>query len=69
MKLIGPRNFQKIIDNRGQGPLSELYALAHLGLARATAMGGDVEKSRMGYEEFLKLSKDCRKVMSVRTRL
>ena len=51
--------FQKILDHRGQGPLSELYPLAHLGLARAAAMAGDAEKSRKEYEEFLKLWKDA----------
>jgi len=50
--------FQKIIDNRGQNPLSELYALAYLGLARGAAKAGDVEKSRKAYEEFLRLWKD-----------
>ena len=49
--------FQKIIDNRGQGPLCELYVLAHLGLARALAMSGNLEKSRLEYEEFFKLWK------------
>ena len=30
--------FQKILDHRGQAPLSLLYPLAHLGLARAAAL-------------------------------
>ena len=51
--------FQKIVDNRGQDPLSALYPLARLGLARAAAMGGDVEKSRTEYEEFFKIWKDA----------
>jgi predicted Zn-dependent protease len=51
--------FQKIIDNRGHEPLSVLYPLAYLGLARATAMAGDTEKSRKAYEEFLTLWKDA----------
>jgi tetratricopeptide (TPR) repeat protein len=51
--------FQKIINNRGHEPLSALYPLAYLGLARATAMSGDIEKSRKAYEEFLNLWKDA----------
>ena len=47
--------FQKILDHRGQAPLSPLYPLAHLGLARAAALGGDMSKSRTAYEEFFKV--------------
>ncbi len=51
--------FQKILDNRGQAPLSALYPLAHLGLARAAALTGDVSKSRKAYQDFLALWKDA----------
>ncbi len=34
--------FQKIIDHRGVDPMSELRPLAHVGLARAAAISGDV---------------------------
>ena len=51
--------FQKILDNRGQAPLSVLYPLAHLGLARAAALTGDVSKSRKAYQDFLALWKDA----------
>ncbi|HSE30605.1 MAG TPA: protein kinase [Pyrinomonadaceae bacterium] len=51
--------FQKILDNRGQAPLSVLYPLAHLGLARAAALTGDVSKSRQVYQDFLALWKDA----------
>src|SRR5439155_18855602 len=37
--------FQKILDNRGQAPLSALYPLAHLGLARAAVVTGDTAKA------------------------
>jgi eukaryotic-like serine/threonine-protein kinase len=47
--------FQKILDHRGEGPLSLLYPLAHLGVARAAALTGDVAKSRSEYQEFLTL--------------
>jgi tetratricopeptide (TPR) repeat protein len=50
--------FQKILDNRGQAALSALYPLAHLGLARAAALTGDLSKSRKGYQDFLALWKD-----------
>jgi predicted Zn-dependent protease len=51
--------FQKILDNRGQAPLSVLYPLAHLGLARAAALTGDTAKSRKAYQDFLALWKDA----------
>ena len=51
--------FQKILDHRGEGPLSALYPLAHLGLARAAALVGDIAKSRKAYEDFFALWKDA----------
>jgi tetratricopeptide (TPR) repeat protein len=51
--------FQKILDNRGQAPLSVLYPLSHLGLARAAALTGDLSKSRKAYQDFLALWKDA----------
>ena len=51
--------FQKILDNRGQATLSALYPLAHLGLARAAALTGDLSKSRKAYQDFLALWKDA----------
>lgn len=51
--------FQKILDHRGQDPLSPLYPLAHLGLARAAALTGDTARSREAYENFLTLWKDA----------
>jgi predicted Zn-dependent protease len=51
--------FQKILDNRGQAPLSALYPLAHLGLARSAALSGDMGKSRKSYQDFLALWKDA----------
>ena len=44
--------FQKILDHRGYAPLSPLYSLAQLGLARAAATVGDKEKSRKASEKF-----------------
>jgi predicted Zn-dependent protease len=51
--------FQKIIRHRGWDVLSPLWPLAHLGLARAAALEGDVIKSRKAYEDFFALWKDA----------
>ncbi len=51
--------FQRILDHRGVGPTSPFYALAQLGLARATALSGDNAKSRRAYQDFLALWKDA----------
>ncbi len=51
--------FQKIIKHRGWDVLSPLWPLAHLGLARAAALQGDVTKSRKAYEDFFLLWKDA----------
>jgi eukaryotic-like serine/threonine-protein kinase len=51
--------FQKILDHRGYAPLSALYPLAHLGLARAAPLTKDVNKSRKAYQDFLALWKDA----------
>ena len=51
--------FQTIIDHRGWYPLSPLYPLAHVGLARAAALGGDAAKARKAYQDFFALWKDA----------
>jgi tetratricopeptide (TPR) repeat protein len=51
--------FQKILDHRGIEPLSPLYPLAHLGLARASVLSGDTAKARKEYQDFLALWKDA----------
>ena len=51
--------FRKILDHRGQGPLSVIYPLAHLGAARAAALGGDAAGSRRAYRDFLGAWKDA----------
>ncbi len=48
--------FQKILDNRGESPLSALYPLAQLGKARAT-------KNKADYEFFFEIWKDADKDM------
>ena len=51
--------FQKIIGSRGQAPLSPLYPLAHVGLARAATLQGDSAKARKAYQDFFALWKDA----------
>lgn len=50
------REFDKILNNRGEAPLSSLYPLAHLGKARAT-------KDISEYEKFFEIWKDADKDM------
>ena len=51
--------FQKVLDHRGVDPLSILYPLAHLGLARAAVLQGDAAKARKAYQDFFALWKDA----------
>jgi serine/threonine protein kinase/tetratricopeptide (TPR) repeat protein len=51
--------FQKILDRRGQFDTSPFFPLAHLGLARAAALAGDMAKSRKAYQDFFALWKDA----------
>ncbi|RPI53221.1 MAG: serine/threonine protein kinase [Acidobacteria bacterium] len=47
--------FRSIVDRRGIAPTSPLYALAHLGAARAAALAGDDAGARESYEAFFGL--------------
>ena len=51
--------FQNILDHRGLEPTSELYPLAHLNLARAYTMQGDMTKARTAYQDFFAIWKDA----------
>ncbi|MCA1603121.1 MAG: hypothetical protein LC776_16295 [Acidobacteria bacterium] len=51
--------FQKILDHRGWDAGSPLYALAHLGLARAAVLTGDTAKARKAYQDFFALWRDA----------
>ncbi|HYJ47677.1 MAG TPA: tetratricopeptide repeat protein, partial [Pyrinomonadaceae bacterium] len=53
------REFQKILDHRGEALLSALYPLARLGLARAAVMNGDAAKARPAYQDFFALWKEA----------
>ncbi len=52
-------DFQAIVDHRGISPLSQQWALAYLGLARAGASAGDIAGARSAYQSFLALLKDA----------
>lgn len=51
--------FQRVIDRRGIVPNQSLFALAHLGHARAAALAGNHVVARQSYERFLALWKDA----------
>jgi eukaryotic-like serine/threonine-protein kinase len=51
--------FQKLIDHSGIVASLPQGALAHLGVARARHLAGDVRGSRMAYQDFLALWKDA----------
>lgn len=50
---------RRILEHRGQGPLSVLWPLAHLSLARASAMQGDTAQAKKSYQDFFTLWKDA----------
>ena len=51
--------FQKMLDHRQIAWNSPLKALAHLGLARARAMGGDKAGAKLAYQDFFGIWKDA----------
>lgn len=51
--------FQKIIDHRSLVQNCATGALAHLGLARAYAVQGEMAKAKTAYQDFLTLWKDA----------
>jgi serine/threonine protein kinase/Flp pilus assembly protein TadD len=51
--------FQKIIDHRGWSPTSAMYVPAHLWLAQAAVIQGDLAKARKSYQDFIALWKDA----------
>jgi tetratricopeptide (TPR) repeat protein len=51
--------FQRILDHRGLQTASPFYPLAHVGLARAAALAGDMTQARKAYQDFLALWKDA----------
>lgn len=51
--------FKTILDHRGWYPMSPLYPLAQLGLARAATLMGDGVTARKAYQDFFLLWKDA----------
>jgi eukaryotic-like serine/threonine-protein kinase len=51
--------FQKVVDHRGMVGNFVTGALAHLQLARAAKMSGDMDQARKHYQDFLALWKDA----------
>jgi len=51
--------FRQILSHAGEAPLSVLYPLAQLGLARATAQTGDRSSALKAYQDFLNSWKDA----------
>jgi tetratricopeptide (TPR) repeat protein len=47
--------FQSILDHRGEGPTSPLYALAYLGMGQAEMLAGERAEARASYEAGLAL--------------
>jgi len=50
---------RRILDQRGHAPLSSLWPLAQLTLARASVMQGDTAQARKSYQDFFALWKDA----------
>ena len=53
MALAAAAQFKSILDHRGEFPISSIYPLARLGLARAQVLSGDTGNARQTYEAFL----------------
>jgi tetratricopeptide (TPR) repeat protein len=51
--------FRRVVENRGGGPKSVLWPLAHLGLGRALVLTGEVDEGRQRYQQFLEMWKDA----------
>jgi serine/threonine protein kinase/tetratricopeptide (TPR) repeat protein len=56
---LAAAEFQRIIEHRGWDALSPLWPMAHLGLARAAILQGEVAKGRQAYEDFFQLWQDA----------
>lgn len=51
--------FRKILDNRGQDPLSPFYSLSYLGMAKAARLSGQIAESKKYFQDFLAIMKDA----------
>jgi len=50
---------RRILEQRGHAPLSSLWPLAYLTIARASAIQGDTAQARKSYQDFFALWKDA----------
>jgi hypothetical protein len=53
------QEFQKILAVRNYRPFDPFMSLSQLGLGRAYAVQGDMQKSRTAYQDFFALWKDA----------
>jgi len=53
------REYERILSHRGVDPMTPVVPLAHLGIARARALEGDVGGARRGYEELFAIWKSA----------
>ncbi|HEV2903978.1 MAG TPA: hypothetical protein VGW32_02975, partial [Pyrinomonadaceae bacterium] len=53
------KEFRYILDRRGWYPVSPVWPLAHLGLARSYALVGDNGNARKAYQDFFELWKNA----------
>jgi eukaryotic-like serine/threonine-protein kinase len=51
--------FDKLLTHRGVDPFAPMIPLAHLGIARARAIAGDLQGSRRAYEELFAIWKNA----------
>jgi predicted Zn-dependent protease len=51
--------FRAVLDHRGVAPMSTMWEMSHLGLARSYALQGDTAKAKAAYQDFLTLWKDA----------
>jgi tetratricopeptide (TPR) repeat protein len=56
---LAAAEFKTIVDHRGWYPVSPLYPLAQLGLARAAVLNSDNTNARKNYQDFFTLWKDA----------
>jgi tetratricopeptide (TPR) repeat protein/predicted Ser/Thr protein kinase len=53
------KEYKSVLDHRGVSPLSPIWVLSQLGLARAYVAEGDAVKARAAYKDFLVLWNDA----------
>jgi serine/threonine protein kinase/Tfp pilus assembly protein PilF len=51
--------FERVLERRGVDPFAPIQPMSQLGLARAFALEGDVEKSRAAYDRLFELWRDA----------